>query len=113
MRTIKLDVSREDTGVIFIGFSFENEVVEVEFDFSAWAEEYGTTDAGAWLAILPPAGSVAREIALDRRGTTAVWTVTSTDTSQSGRVKAQFTYTTGRKVKKSQVYSFSIRSSLD
>lgn len=95
---------------LLIGYAGEDSVDAVDFDFSAWAQDYGegtislelmrASDTAPYLAILT----------VD--GTTARWTVSDVDTARSGPGVAQLIYKPARGTKKSAIYKFYVGRSL-
>lgn len=87
-----------------LGIRAENEVTQVALDFSPWAEEFG---AGVvQLLVRRDGDSSPYPVVLTQSGTTATWTVSSTDLAANGPLQAEFIYTVGTLVKKSEVLRF-------
>ncbi len=87
-----------------LGIRAENEVTQVALDFSAWAEEFG---AGVvQLLVRRDGDSSPYPVVLTQSGTTATWTVSATDLAKNGPLQAEFIYTVGTLVKKSEVLRF-------
>lgn len=87
-----------------LGIRAENEVTQVALDFSPWAEEFG---AGVvQLLVRRDGDSSPYPVVLTQSGTTATWTVSATDLAANGTLQAEFIYTVGTLVKKSEVLRF-------
>lgn len=87
-----------------LGIRAENEVTQVALDFSPWAEEFG---AGiVQLLVRRDGDSSPYPVVLTQSGTTATWTVSATDLAANGPLQAEFIYTVGTLVKKSEVLRF-------
>ena len=87
-----------------LGIRAENEVTQVALDFSPWAEEFG---AGVvQLLVRRDGDSSPYPVVLTQSGTTATWTVSATDLAKNGPLQAEFIYTVGTLVKKSEVLRF-------
>lgn len=95
---------------ITLGFERENLARAQEFDFSAWAEEYG---AGVpQLLFQRPGETTPYPVLLTVEGTTATWTPTATDTAIAGEGKAQLSYVVDEVVAKNAVFAVLISPSL-
>lgn len=87
-----------------LGIRAENDVTRVELDFSAWAEEFG---AGVVQLLIKRSGDASPyPVLLSQSGSTAVWTVSATDLAVRGPLEAEYLYTVGTTVKKSEVLRF-------
>ena len=87
-----------------LGIRAENDVTQVELDFSAWAEEYG---AGVVQLLIRREGDAAPyPVLLSQSGSVAVWTVSATDLAVRGPLAVEWLYTVGTQVKKSEVLPF-------
>lgn len=97
---------------VTIGFSGENEVSEVVFDYSSWATLYG--DGNLTLIIIRPKDDEPYPVDLTAGNDdhTAVWTVSETDTEYCGIGSAQLIYTVDDQVKKSAIFDLTINRSL-
>ena len=85
-----------------LGRRGENAVTQVEFDFSAWVQEFGAGVVS--LLVKRPTDSSAYPVVLTTDGNTAVWTVSGTDTAFEGIGKAEFVYTVDEQIAKSLVF---------
>jgi len=95
---------------LLIGYAGEDSMDAVDFDFSAWAHDYGegtislelmrTSDTAPYPAILTVDGTVAR------------WTVSDVDTARSGPGVAQLVYKPTGATKKSAIYKFYVGRSI-
>ena len=100
----------EQTKPVTIGYSGENAVAAVQFDFSKWQQLYG---AGLLsLIILRPKDTDAYPAPLEVDGTTATWTVSETDTAIRGHGEAQLVYIVDEQIKKSAVFDFNVEKSI-
>lgn len=89
----------------------ENEVTEVEFDYTLWAEEYG---AGALtLTVKRPGETEKYLVALEADGTKATWILGLADLAVEGFGEAEATYNAGDKIKKSKTFETIIINSMD
>lgn len=107
---LQLKAHCECDDIIRIGRVVENEVAEVEFDFSQWQEEYG---AGiATLLVLRNHDANPYPVVLTIEDGKAVWTITDADTAVFGRGCFQLKYVAGTKVKMSKIFQFTCGKSL-
>lgn len=96
---------------LVIGYSGENSVESVTFDYSAWKTAYG--DGVLSLHIKRPMDETAYPVVLSFDGTQATWTISATDTAQTGHGEGQWVYTVGNAVKMSKVFGLNIIRSLE
>lgn len=95
---------------ITLGFERENLARPQEFDFSAWAEEYG---AGVpQLLFVRPGEETPYPVLLTVEGTVATWTPDATDTAIAGEGKAQLSYVVDEVVAKNAIFAVLISPSL-
>lgn len=105
---ITIDVSecgRVET--LTLGRKGENEVTEIEFDTSAWAEEYG--EGTLELSVQPNGRDEPYLATLDGN----VWTLTQADLQYVGLGEMMLSYYVGTKIKESAIWSFMIERRLD
>lgn len=95
---------------ITLGFERENLARQQEFDFSAWAEEYGS--GVPQLLFQRPGETTPYPVLLTVEGTTATWTPTATDTAIAGEGKAQLSYVVDEVVAKNAIFAVLISPSL-
>ena len=97
---------------LLIGRTGENDVTEVQFDFSKWVEEYGENGTFYLTARLPGATvSYPAEVTVD--GTIATWAVKNSDLAVKGYGQVEAWYSIDEKVKASAIYGTYIGESLD
>lgn len=97
---------------LLIGRTGENDVTEVQFDFSTWVEEYGENGTFYLTARLPGSNvSYPAEVTVD--GTVATWTVKNSDLAVKGYGQVEAWYSIDEKVKASAIYGTYIGESLD
>lgn len=97
---------------LLIGRTGENDVTEVQFDFSKWVEEYGENGTFYLTARLPGAtASYPAEVTVD--GNVATWTVKNSDLAVKGYGQVEAWYSIDEKVKASAIYGTYIGESLD
>lgn len=111
MSTLNIILGQESKCLtIPIGHIGENIVEAVAFDFSAWAEEYGT--GTIQLLVQRNGDTDPYPVTLTVDETVATWTISDTDTAVLGMGECQLIYTVGDAVKKSKVYQFNCVKSL-
>lgn len=93
-----------ECGAVMIGYVGEGGVTQVEVDFSAWAEAYGS--GAITLGVQRNGDPTWYPVALTVDGTNAVWLVSKTDTNVEGMGAARFAYTVGGDEKRSAVWQF-------
>lgn len=97
---------------LLIGRTGENDVTEVQFDFSKWVEDYGENGTFYLTAKLPGATvSYPAEVAVDEN--IATWTVKNSDLAVKGYGQVEAWYSIDEKVKASAIYGTYIGESLD
>ena len=101
MNIIKLDNNNTLRAVV-IGRRGENDVTEVDFDFSAWAEEFGSGVVSLLVKRMTDVNAYPVVLTID--GTQAKWLISSTDTAYEGRGSAEFVYTVDEQIAKSVVF---------
>ena len=104
------DVNNLDNAVISIGWSGENKVKEILFNYSAWAKMFGP--GILTLDISRPVNPMPYPITLQVDGDIATWQVSDSDTQYEGRGNAQLRYTVGEQVKKSAKFFIKINGSI-
>ena len=107
---LKLKAHCECDDIIRIGRVIENEVTEIEFDFSKWQTEYGA--GGATVLVLRNHDANPYPVALVIENGKALWTITDADTAVFGRGCFQLKYIAGTKVKMSKIFQFTCGKSL-
>ena len=109
METITMDVLNPFP--VLIGHEGENNVEQVIFDYSAWAELYG---AGVLnMVILRPLEHLAYPVILTDNGDqTATWTISEADTATVGTGRAQLVYYPTDGNKKSCVFDICVGESI-
>lgn len=107
---ITIDVSQDTETTLLLGRSGENEVTSIAFEFSAWAEEYGSGIMN--LIAKRPGDEEPYPVTLETAGTTSVWTISDYDTSVKGRGTAQLVYVVEDAVKKSVIFKTRILESI-
>lgn len=100
------DCMKEDV----IGHVRENEVTQLVFDLSAWIAKYGLGTVA--LSVMRQGDLVPYPVPIAIADGKATWTVSATDTAKYGRIKAQLSYMVGTKVKKTNVYTLTVKASL-
>ena len=95
---------------INLGRQGENDVQQVQFDVTGWAETYGSGTYS--LRLLRPGESVPYEAIVTPAGELVLWNVTDTDTALSGMGEAQLVLTVGSAVAKTQIYHTMITPSI-
>ena len=93
-----------------LGYTGENIVGQVLFDYSAWAEEFGEGTLG--LVVKRSQDPLPYPALLDAQGRVAAWTLTAVETHYKGWGEGQVTYIVDDAIKKSSVFTFFIRKSL-
>lgn len=112
MRTIIINLATYKNRVpVRIGFQGENEVSQIKFDFTAWAEEYG--EGAITLVVQRKGDSSPYPLALTISDHFATWNITDTDLAREGEGEAQLSYIVGTAVKRSEIFSFTVKRSLD
>lgn len=98
---------------IAIGYSGEHNVDAVIFDFSPWAEQFGT---GVLTLILNrPTDAEPYPIALEAVAgseTQVMWTITNTDTAMTGVGQAQLMYSVDNQIRKSCCFDVYVGKSI-
>ncbi len=107
----KINLNTNSYGRLNLGRQGENEITEICFDFSEWAEEYGAgtvslmvrrpSENGAYLANITTADNM------------AAWLVSSTDTAIFGDGAIEYKYTVNGKIVKSQIFETFVIEALD
>ena len=93
-----------------IGRQRENEVTQVRFDVSEWVRTYGLGTLA--LSVQRRRDMRPYPVPIAIVDGAATWTISNTDTAQEGHIKAQLTYMVGTKIKKSKVYTLTVKASL-
>ena len=89
MRTILIDVCDMPANIT-IGYRRENEVKQVAFDYSKWAEDFG--EGILTLHFRRAKDSIAYPVVLSTENHIAIWTISRTDTRDNGWGEAQLEY---------------------
>ena len=97
---------------LLIGRTGENDVTEVQFDFSKWAKDYGENGT-FYLTARPPGATVSYPAEVTVDGTVATWTVKNSDLAVKGYGQVEAWYSIDEKVKASAIYKTYIGESLD
>lgn len=94
-----------------IGYVGENNATEVAFDFTSWAEEYGS--GSPVLRFKRNLDEEAYPVTLDvEEENLAVWTVSNTDLFYKGQAEGQLQFVVDDVVKKSRIFSVMVSDSL-
>ena len=94
-----------------IGYVGENNATEVAFDFTSWAEEYGS--GSPVLRFKRNLDEEAYPVTLDvEEENLAVWTVSNTDLLYKGQAEGQLQFVVDDVVKKSRIFSVMVSDSL-
>jgi len=93
-----------------VGYVGETGARPVAFDFSAWAEEYGS--GVLQLLLQRPGDAEPYPVLLDIDGTTATWTPDATATEKPGQGQAQLVYTVSGVIVKNAIFRVLIAPSL-
>lgn len=93
-----------------LGEKGENKVTAIQFDYSAWIEEYG--NGAISLLVKRKGDSSAYPVVLTTADGIATWTISDTDTAVQGYGKAEYIFTIDDKVAKSAVFSFFVAQDL-
>ena len=94
-----------------IGYVGENNATEVAFDFTSWAEEYGS--GSPVLRFKRNLDEEAYPVTLDvEEDNLAVWTVSNTDLLYKGQAEGQLQFVVDDVVKKSRIFSVMVSDSL-
>ena len=103
-------LGRDISNRLCVGYERENEARSFTFDFSEWAATYGT---GALTMLFQRQGDASPyPVALSIDGTVATWKPSATDTAKQGQAVAQFIYTVGETIVKTQIFYATIGKSL-
>lgn len=112
MKTINVPVEKVAClPVIPIGFVGENDVTEIDFDLTAWAEDLG--EGTLTVAIRRPSDTVPYIVTPEISGNVAVWVISDIDVAEEGTVYAQLIYTVGEQIRKNVVFNFTVGYSLE
>lgn len=102
MNVIEISAAGKCAPTLALGKRGENLATEVRFDFSAWAEEFGEGRVELYARRCGDENAYPVTVTVD--GTTAVWTLTATDTHVVGYGTAEFVWVAGETVVKSVVF---------
>ena len=105
-----IDITTDTIEKIDIGRQYENHVVDVTFDYTDWAEEFG--EGTLRLLVMRRGDEVPYSPELEVDGTTATWHVSSLDTEIRGVGKIECTYVVDDQVKKSAVARTSVKAGI-
>ena len=103
---ITIDVSQCCNEPIIIGRQKENEVIQIEFDFSAWAEDYG--EGTFTLTAMRSGETIPYDVVgleVDSAAHKAIWTVSDADNAITGYGEAQANYSEDSKIKESAIFA--------
>ena len=95
---------------LLLGYAGEDSVEAVVFDFSPWAEAYGS--GTITLEIMRASDTAPYTPMLTIDGTTARWTISDVDTARRGPGVAQLIYMPDDQKKKSAVFKFYVGKSI-
>lgn len=99
---MRIYVGQNTRPVIPIGWVGENNVTEIEFDFSLWVRLYGS--GSATLKVKRQSDTNPYPVVLTMSGNIGTWLITDTDLAEEGIIDIQIVYVVDDKVKKSAVY---------
>ena len=97
MNRIPLKLDEITTRVLALGLEGEKDHVQFAFDASSVLSEY--PDATVALSVKPPVGDV-YPVAVEKDGTTVLWTVSAADCAHDGDGQYQLTFTHGEEIEK-------------
>lgn len=103
---ITIDVSQCCNEPIIIGRQKENEVIQIEFDFSVWAEDYG--EGSFTLTAMRSGETIPYDVVgleVDSAAHKAIWTVSDADDAINGYGEVQANYNKDSKVKESAIFA--------
>ena len=103
---ITIDVSQCCNEPIIIGRQKENEVIQIEFDFSVWAEDYG--EGNFTLTAMRSGETIPYDVVgleVDSAAHKAIWTVSDADDAINGYGEVQANYNKDSKVKESAIFA--------
>lgn len=103
---ITIDVSQCCNEPIIIGRQKENEVIQIQFDFSVWAEDYG--EGNFTLTAMRSGETIPYDVVgleVDSEDHKAIWTVSDADNAINGYGEAQANYNKDSKVKESAIFA--------
>lgn len=103
---ITIDVSQCCNEPIIIGRQKENEVIQIEFDFSVWAEDYG--EGTFTLTAMRSGETIPYDVVgleVDSAAHKAIWTVSNADDAIAGYGEIQANYNKDSKVKESAIFA--------
>ncbi len=103
MRVIQVDCAAYPV-TLQIGLQGENEATQVEFDLSAFADEFGAGQAELAIKRCGDTTPYPLELYVDGNNK-ATWTITNTDTAKAGHGRAQLSYYVDDIVKKTVIYT--------
>lgn len=109
MNTINMNVSKPFP--VLIGYSGENEVETIIFDYSDWVTKFGSGTLS--LAFKRPGDPEPYPIALTLANNSGTWEISNTDTAVRGKAQAQLVYTVSGAIKKSCIFDVYIQKSLE
>ena len=102
MNIIEISAAGSCAPTLAIGKRGENLATEIRFDFSSWLEEFGEGRVELYARRCGDENAYPVTVTVD--GTTAVWTLTATDTHVVGYGTAEFVWVAGETVVKSVVF---------
>ena len=103
---ITIDVSQCCNEPIIIGRQKENEVIQIEFDYSVWAEDYGK--GSFTLTAMRSGETIPYDVVgleVDSEDHKAIWTVSDADNAINGYGEVQANYNKDSKVKESAIFA--------
>ena len=102
MKIIEISAAQGCAPTLALGKRGENLATEVRFDFTSWLEEFGEGRVELYARRCGDENAYPVTATVD--GTTAVWTLTATDTHVVGYGTAEFVWVAGETVVKSVVF---------
>lgn len=109
MITRTLFLTSLDTGTVSLGYSGENEHVQVVVKCDSVYDEH--PDAAVSMLVQTSSGTI-YEKTVTREDNNVTWIVTDTDTAQAGNGKFQLTFTDGTEVMKSDIANTTVFPSI-
>lgn len=95
-----------------IGRRGEHNARQVSFDLRDWMAHYGA-EGRAELIFQRPGDSAPYPVAIAREGSSAVWTITATDTEKAGSGRAELRYYMGDTLAKSAASSITVSDAME
>lgn len=107
----KIRITDKTYGRLNLGRLGENDVTEVIFNFSSWVEEFGEGDVALMVERNGDEGPYLVPLSIEEH--LATWTVSASDLANEGFGRAEYKYTVGEKVVKSQIFETFVLEALD